>query len=90
MIVYIIFLVLIIIVNGIILCKKCFHILATSKMIQTDDEMHIGEYSHIGMDGLENQKPIGENPFDKLDKEDKEKGGNENPFAKSPYADKDK
>ena len=45
--IYIIFIIVIILLNGYLLCKKCFLLLKTSPMI--DDGMHEGEYSHIGM-----------------------------------------
>ena len=64
MIIYILFIVAIILVNAVYLCKKCYHLLSTSPYI--GDSMHEGEYSHVGMGfendtnpttGLENQTP---------------------------------
>ena len=95
MIIYIVFIILIILVNGYQLCKKCYHLLKNGPKGPDEDGMALGEYSHIYMDGLENTpvKALTENPFD-IDGKDKPKdqpkiegkADNENPFMKSPDA----
>jgi len=49
MIIYIVFLVAILIVNAVILCKRIVYLLKNSDYIKDDDDdMHAGEYSFIG------------------------------------------
>lgn len=78
MIIYIIFIAIIILVNGYHLCKKCYQLLKTSPMI---DDMHQGEYSHIGM-GMETDVTTGLET--NLATVNEPKKDNENPFDKSP------
>ena len=49
------FIIAILLLNFFLLCKKCYIMMKNHPYI-ADDDMHMGEYSQIGMDGLNNHE----------------------------------